>query len=116
MNAHEREAQVSDAAKVTAADVVQVAHRHRNWGRWGDGDQLGTVNFIDAECILHAASLVRTGKVISCALPYDEHGPQNGGFGRVNPIHVMLQDSGDATIGAQNHLPGLRYSDDAVYM
>jgi kynurenine formamidase len=101
---------------VTAADVLEIAHRRRNWNRWGENDQLGTVNFIDPQCVIHAASLVRQGKVISCALPYDEHGPQNGGFGRVNPIHVMLQDGGDAAFGAQDHLAGLRYSDDAVYM
>jgi kynurenine formamidase len=28
----------------------------------------------------------------------------------------MLQDGGDAAFGAQDHLAGLRYSDDAVYM
>jgi kynurenine formamidase len=107
---------MSGENKVTAEDILEIAHRHRNWGRWGDTDQVGTVNFIDSECVIHAASLVRQGKVISCALPYDENGPQNGGFGRVNPIHVMLQDGGDAVIGAQNHLAGLRYADDAVYM
>lgn len=101
---------------VTTEEVLEIAHRHRNWGRWGDDDQLGTVNYIDASCILHAVSLVRTGKIISCALPYDEHGPQNGGFGRVNPIHVMLQDGGDASFGAQHQYGGLCYADDAVYM
>ena len=107
---------MSEVRRVTAADVIEIAHRHRNWNRWGENDQLGTVNFIDAECVIHAASLVRQGKVISCALPYDENGPQNGGFGRVNPIHIMLQDGGDAAIGAQSHLAGLCYADDAVYM
>jgi len=101
---------------VTVEQVLEIAHRYRNWGRWGPDDQLGTVNYIDAECRTHAASLVKTGKVISCALPYDEFGPQNGGFGRVNPIHVMLQDGGDAAHGHQDNLPGLRYADDAVYM
>lgn len=107
---------MANERKVTAQDVLEIARRHCNWNRWGEDDQLGTVNFIDAACIIHAASLVRQGKVISCALPYDENGPQNGGFGRVNPIHVMLQDGGDATCGAQDHLNVLRYADDAVYM
>ena len=97
-------------------EVEKIARSHRNWSRWGDDDQVGTVNFIDAECVLRAASLVRQGKVISCALPYDNNGPQNGTFGRVNPIHTMLQDGGDAAIGAQDDLAGLRYADDAVYM
>lgn len=107
---------VIEKGKVSAAEVLEVAHRCRNWQRWGEKDELGTVNLIDRDCILRAAALVKTGRVISCALPYDADGPQNGGFGRVNPIHVMLQDGGDAAIGAQNHLAGLRYADDAVYM
>lgn len=102
--------------KLKADDVLEIALRHRNWGRWGKDDQLGTVNFIDADSIIRAASLVRRGKVISCALPYDDNGPQSGTFGRVNPIHTMLQDGGDAAIGAQDHLDGIRYADDAIYM
>jgi kynurenine formamidase len=102
--------------EVTVEQVLELAHRHRNWGRWGPDDQLGTVNFIDEDCTRHAAALVRRGHVISCAFPYDSNGPQNGGFGRVNPIHVMLQDGGDAACGAQDHLAGLRYADDAIYM
>lgn len=102
--------------KLTAEDVIEIARRRRNWGRWGEDDQIGTVNFIDADAIIRAASLVRQGKVISCALPFDQNGPQSGTFGRVNPIHLMLQDGGDAASGAQDHLPGIRYADDAVYM
>ena len=39
-----------------------------------------------------------------------------GAYGRVNPIHVMLQDGGDIASGAQDHFPTLRYTDDAVYL
>lgn len=102
--------------KYTADQVLEIAHRCRNWGRWGDRDELGTVNHIDADSVVRAAQLVRKGKVISCALPYDQQGPQSGTFGRVNPIHTMLLDGGDATNDTQAHLKGLRYADDAVYM
>lgn len=109
---------MSDVAdkKVTKSDVLDLCRRVRNWGRWGDSDEIGTLNYIDADKVIAAAGLVRTGKVISCALPYDANGPQNGGFGRVNPIHLMIVDGGDASTGAQDHLAGLRYADDAVYM
>jgi kynurenine formamidase len=95
-------------------EVVELAERLSNWGRWGPDDQLGTVNHIDADCVRQAAQLVRTGKVISCALPYDQNGPQDGSFGRVNPIHTMLQDGGDTW--GQRDLPNIGYADDAVYM
>jgi kynurenine formamidase len=103
-------------AKVSGQDVLELCRRVNNWGRWGDDDELGTVNFIDSAKVLAAASLVQRGVAISCALPYDANGPQNGEFGRVNPIHLMIWDGGDAASGAQNHLAGLRYADDSVYM
>ena len=102
--------------KITAQDVVSMGERYRNWGRWGENDEVGTLNFIDPAKVVAATKLVRQGKVISCALPYDADGPQNGSYGRVNPIHLMLQDGGDAATGAQDHLAGLRYADDAVFM
>jgi kynurenine formamidase len=101
---------------VTLDEVHALCDRYRNWGKWGPDDQQGTVNYIDEACVAGAASLVRTGKTISCALPYDQDGPQNGSFGRVNPLHFMLQDGGDVALGAQDHLARLRYTDDAIYM
>ena len=103
--------------KVLDHDTVkEVALKYRNWGRWGTDDQLGTVNLITAEKVREAAGLVKRGEVFSLALPLDGNGPMTGAFGRVNPIHVMLQDGGDISSGAQEHLAVLRYTDDAVYL
>ena len=38
-----------------------------NWGRWGDTDQLGTVNLITAEARARGAAQVRTGVSVSLA-------------------------------------------------
>ena len=46
-----------------------------NWGRWGDLDERGTVNFITPEIVRDAISLIQTGEVISCAIPLDATGP-----------------------------------------
>jgi len=67
-----------------------------NWGRWGDDDQRGTLNHVTAEHVARAGSLIESGKVISMALPYDDTGPQTGGGGRFNPIHLMIRDGADA--------------------
>ena len=32
-------------------DFVEIAARVRNWGRWGDDDELGTLNLIDAAAV-----------------------------------------------------------------
>lgn len=70
--------------------------KHSNWGRWGADDERGTLNHVTPEAIVRAAGLVRKGRSISLALPYDEHGPQTGGFNRFNPIHLMTRDGADA--------------------
>lgn len=102
--------------KLSLEDVEALAGECRRWGRWGSEDELGAMNFIDAASIVGAARLVRRGRVISCALPYDQTGPQKGDLGRTNPVHYMVQDGGDIALGAQDHLAGLRYTDDAVTM
>ena len=39
----------------------------RNWGRWGEDDQLGCLNLITPEKRKQAASLVKDGVAVSCA-------------------------------------------------
>jgi len=43
--------------------------RFSNWGRWGDDDQLGTLNHITADTRRYAAGLVSDGRTVSCARP-----------------------------------------------
>jgi kynurenine formamidase len=102
---------------LNAQTVREWGERYSNWGRWGPDDQRGTLNFITRERVLNACALPRSGRVISCALPFDQNGPQSGLAGRYNPIHTMLADGGDALAGAQDFLPGgFNYADDAVSM
>ena len=89
---------------------MALAQKYKNWGKWGADDQLGTLNYITPEKVVDAAKLVKQGKTISLAIPFDDKGPQTGSFGRFNPIHFMLQDGGDIAIGAQKHLPNLQYT------
>jgi kynurenine formamidase len=111
---------VSEArrAQVLNAETVREwGQRYSNWGRFGRDDERGALNFITPECVLVACGLPRRGLVISCALPFDQKGPQTGFAGRHNPVHVMLADGGDALAGAQDFIPGgFRYADDAIHM
>jgi kynurenine formamidase len=100
----------------TLEEVEALASRYNTWGRWGPDDELGALNFIDDEAVRVAAKLVKRGRVISCAMPYDSAGPQKGDLGRTNPVHYMVQDGGDIALGAQDHLARLRYADDAIAM
>ncbi|MCI0439187.1 MAG: cyclase family protein [Chloroflexi bacterium] len=48
-------------------EVLGYFQKLSNWGRWGQDDQLGTLNFITPEKTRKAASLVQEGVTISCA-------------------------------------------------
>jgi len=80
-------------------DVRRIAATVSNWGRWGPDDQLGTLNFLTSERVAAAASHVRRGDLFSMAVPFDDKGPQRGGWGRFNPIHLMMRDGNDAVTG-----------------
>ncbi|MGI9605470.1 MAG: cyclase family protein [Acidimicrobiales bacterium] len=79
--------------------VRELAQRVSNWGRFGDDDEKGTLNLTTPDQVVAAAQLVKQGKSISMALPFDSDGPQNGGLGRFNPIHLMIRDGADAMAG-----------------
>src|SRR4051794_33117716 len=78
------------------SDFRRVADDVRNWGRWGDADELGTLNLITAEKVQQAAGLVRHGKVFPLGVDFGSSGPQGAFQYRQNPTHVMTVDGGDA--------------------
>jgi kynurenine formamidase len=83
---------------LTRDEFLQTARSVSNWGRWGNDDQLGTLNYITASDRAAAAALARQGKVFSLAISIDADGVWPGNFFRRNPIHLMTIDGGD---GAQ---------------
>jgi kynurenine formamidase len=73
------------------ADVKELAARVRNWGRWGDDDEIGTLNLITDEVVKAAAAEIRSGKRFALGIPLDEQGPQTGAIpGRDNPVREMI--------------------------
>lgn len=70
--------------------VRELGQRLCNWGRWGDGDELGTVNLITPDKVRSAAGLVTTGEVISLGIEVGRSGPQVAHPRRFNPIHMLL--------------------------
>src|SRR5688500_3437676 len=51
----------------TQDDVLGYFSTLSNWGRWGDDDELGTLNHITDDVRLAAARAVRHGRSVSCA-------------------------------------------------
>jgi len=79
----------------------RVGEAVRNWGRWGDDDELGTLNLITPDKVAAAAALVRHGKVFPLGVDFGSSGPQGAFQFRHNPIHVMTVDGGDVSTLAQ---------------
>ncbi len=72
-------------------ELAELAQKVSNWGRWGDRDERGTQNLIDADATRRGVALVRDGRHRSLALPLDQSSPQQGGApGRIAPLRTML--------------------------
>jgi len=94
------------------ARVDALARELSNWGRWGDEDELGTLNLITPESRLRAAGCIRSGTAISLALELRSDRPQAPGSGRLNPQHVMVETGSDAALNGA--VTG--FSDDVLAM
>lgn len=106
---------MSDVDDVVHA-IRTAARTYSNWGRWGEDDAHGTLNFIDTPARLAAVAAVRTGEVVSLAMPFDADGPQTGWRGRTNPVRTMVTDGHDAAGGTQGFPHGFGGADDVVFM
>jgi kynurenine formamidase len=95
---------VTPAGKVSDATPGQ----WHNWGRWGDEDQVGTLNLLTPERVSRAAGLIQTGERYSLALPIGV--PVPGGsaasdmgsrrtMNRAQLFHFFGCSAGDGVLG-----------------
>ncbi len=87
---------MSVTTQATMADFRAVSKRVSNWGRWGEDDQAGTLNFITPEKVAASGRLVRRGRVFPLGVEFGSSGPQGEFLYRQNPVHLMTVDGGDA--------------------
>src|SRR6202161_4203159 len=65
-------------ARVTLREFDEIFEAVKNWGRWGDDDELGTLNYITRETVRAAAGLVRSGRRATMSIPMNTTaGPDN---------------------------------------
>lgn len=83
------------------------------WGRWGDKDERGAVNLAGREETKRAATLVRTGQVISLAQPLSPKTPVPGH--RAPMQHFMGRDGGDYAAGAKRP-GGFQFAEDTLVL
>ena len=97
-------------------EIAKAAERNRNWGKWGEDDVRGTMNYVTDELRAAAGSLIKRGVSFSLSQSFDMHGPQKGWRRRTNPVHTMLDTGTDAVAGIQGFPHGLGGADDVVSM
>ncbi|MEU8986975.1 cyclase family protein [Streptomyces sp. NPDC048558] len=96
--------------------IAEAAKAYSNWGRWGEDDVLGTLNFLDEAKRREGAALVRRGVSFSLSQRFDMNGPQKGWRRRTNPVHTMLDTGTDAALGNQGFPHGIGGADDVIAM
>jgi len=95
------------------AHVEEIRARVSNWGRWGDDDQRGCANLLDAAAARRGAACVRAGERVSLALDLGPDGPQVG-----QPAHRSNARLEVQTVNERDqYAPGVwGASDDAVHL
>jgi kynurenine formamidase len=96
------EAPLRPAAPVTVEQFDLWMAEISNWGRWGDADELGTLNLITPDKRIAAARLVRDGVSVSLALPLNKIADELN----TNPFQHELET---ATFGG-HEVAGDRYA------
>jgi kynurenine formamidase len=94
-------------------NIKELAAKVSNWGRWGDDDQRGTLNFITPDAVQRGAAAVRRGVTFSLSIPMNADGPQTGIIpGRINAEHEMLM----CNVSMTGDISDFCTSDDVVKM
>lgn len=101
----------NDTAPPTPQQLDSIFDSCSNRGRWGDDDELGTLNLIDATARRRAAALVQEGTVVRLGRPL----PMAGSTVATHPVvHRMLAGPADAaldTLDITTHDPQITHLD-----
>ena len=90
----------------TKEEVLAYLKEDRNWGRWGQDDQVGAVNMVTPEKRVAAASLVKSGRAVSLSREF----PKTAAPNKPTPaIHYMKRNIRDDHSGGATDYYGISY-------
>ena len=90
----------------TKEQVLAYLQEDRNWGRWGQDDQMGAVNMVTPEKRAAAARLVKSGRAISLSREF----PKNPAPNNPTPaIHYMKRNIRENGGGSATDYYGISY-------
>lgn len=103
-------------ARVPGLQTLLSASR-KNWGRWGDDDEVGALNFLGRHEVVDSAELVRKGSVFTLQIPVGHPHGDPLFPGRVEAQRYNVRDKGHYLAGKVSPYPGgLEYADDFIAM
>jgi len=62
--------QLTPPASVSLAAFDALFEKVKNWGRWGEDDELGALNLVTGDKRRRTAGLVRSGRIVSLSRPF----------------------------------------------
>jgi kynurenine formamidase len=94
----------------------QLAHRTPRWGRWGEGDEIGGLNFLDSEEVLRGVATVRKGRTFTLGIPLAS--PQGDPVwpGRTSARRFVVQDKSSYLAGHAESPAGDEFADDILFL
>jgi kynurenine formamidase len=94
----------------------QLKHRKPRWGRWGEADEIGGLNFLDAEEVLRGIAAVRKGRTFTLGIPLAS--PQGDPVwpGRTPPRRFVVQDKSTYLAGHAETPAGDEFADDVLFL
>ena len=101
----------------TASFSEMLRDAPKNWGRWGDSDQVGALNFLNGAEVVRATREVERGDVFTLGAPIG--GPEGEPVwpGRAEAQRYNTRDRASYSCGRVEPFPGgLEYADDMVVM
>jgi kynurenine formamidase len=75
-----------------------------NWGRWGEDDEIGTLNYVTRQVTLAALAEVRSGRVVPLARTLQTQWTASGGPGSVH-LHMLYAGADPITCGELISIP-----------
>lgn len=78
----------------------------KNWGRWGDDDEIGCLNYLTPEVVLAAVSVARQGKVFTLQVPMADPAGDPIWPGRTPAQRFSVSDKGQWMAGKAPQYPG----------
>lgn len=94
---------MSVPTRVSVSEFEEIFESVKNWGRWGDDDEIGTLNYVTPDKVRKAAALVRSGRRVSMAIPINtQAGPDNP-----NPATLLTVQGHDVHVDESKMRLGL---------